>query len=51
MKAVWKRPTRRTFLGLLGVAAAAAVVKLPTAAAAKKPAKVAAKLPRWIGHG
>ena len=51
MKGVWKRPTRRTFLGLLGAAAATAVVKLPKVAVAKKPAQVAAKLPRWIGHG
>lgn len=49
MKAVWKRPTRRTFLALLGVATAAVVVKLPDKPAAKK--QTASKLPRWIGHG
>ena len=42
---VWQPPTRRTFVALLGAAAAALVVKLP------RPAPPAvAPLPRWIGH-
>ena len=45
---VWARPTRRTFVMMLGAAAAALAIKRPKPDS-PKPA-VATRLPRWIGH-
>ena len=46
---VWKRPTRRTFVAMLGAAAAALAIKPRDRKPDGKPAKPVVAT-RWIGH-
>jgi len=43
----WSPPTRRSFLAMIGAAAAALAIRTE---AAPKPAAPAPTRPRWIGH-
>lgn len=51
----WRAPTRRTFVAMIGAAAAALALRGRTAKAAPPPAggtvpSPAPRKPRWIGH-
>lgn len=45
--APWSPPTRRSFLAMIGAAAAAMAIRTEAAAA---PRPIAPTRPRWIGH-
>lgn len=49
-KATWSPPTRRSFLAMIGAAAAGLAIRTRVADGAAAPRTVAPTKPRWIGH-